>query len=99
MTGRFVVYVCVGPTCAGQRGAEALFNHAVARAREAHLADVLRIEREVCLGHCLRGPNVLVAPAAQAAHGLPLAGEPGVSVHHGMNEAALDALVRRLIGH
>jgi (2Fe-2S) ferredoxin len=54
------VVVCRGPVCGDRRDAAALTAHLAESIARRGLADRVRVAEEVCLGHCLRGPNVLV---------------------------------------
>ena len=54
------VVVCRGPVCGAHRDAAALTAHLVESVARRGLGDRVRVSEEVCLGHCLRGPNVLV---------------------------------------
>jgi (2Fe-2S) ferredoxin len=54
------VVVCRGPVCDGDRGSGALTASLTASLAERGAGDRVRVCEEVCLGHCLRGPNVLV---------------------------------------
>jgi (2Fe-2S) ferredoxin len=57
---RLTVVVCRGPTCGDRRGSGALAAHLERTVAARGLQDKLHIVEEVCLGHCLRGPNILV---------------------------------------
>jgi hypothetical protein len=62
---KLIVFVCEGPTCKDRWETS---NPRGAIAGELHrraCADGVRLEREICLGHCQHGPNVgaLAAPA------------------------------------
>jgi (2Fe-2S) ferredoxin len=54
------VVVCRGPVCGDKRGAVALTAHLNASVAARGLEDRVAVSEEICLGHCLRGPNVLV---------------------------------------
>lgn len=88
------VIVCSGPVCGDSRGSARLLEHARARVAAAGLADRVRVQEEVCLGHCLRGPNVLVASGDP---GLAAVGEaPGLSVlYNHMTVEDLDRVIDR----
>ena len=58
--GRLTVVVCRGPTCGEKRGSGALAARLAETIRARGLEDRVRIVDEYCLGHCLRGPNILV---------------------------------------
>jgi (2Fe-2S) ferredoxin len=57
---RLTVVVCRGPTCGDHRGSAALTARLEETIRARGLAQRIRLVEETCLGHCLRGPNVLV---------------------------------------
>jgi (2Fe-2S) ferredoxin len=54
------VIVCRGPVCRDQRGSDQLREHLAQTIEKRGLQDRIRLADEVCLGHCLRGPNILV---------------------------------------
>jgi (2Fe-2S) ferredoxin len=54
------VVVCRGPVCGDKRGSAALADHLTATVAARGLQDHVEVSEEICLGHCLRGPNVLV---------------------------------------
>ena len=60
MAGRLTVVVCRGPTCGDKRGSGALSARLAETVAARGLEDRVHVEDEVCLGHCLRGPNILV---------------------------------------
>jgi (2Fe-2S) ferredoxin len=60
---RVNVVVCRGPVCGDKRGSAALSAHLRAGVASRGLADRVEVSEEICLGHCLRGPNVLVCDA------------------------------------
>ena len=55
--------VCRGPVCGDKRGSAALTAHLAACVVARKLEDRVTVSEEICLGHCLRGPNVLVSDA------------------------------------
>jgi len=57
---RLTVVVCRGPTCGDRRGSGALAAHLAETIAARGLQDRVRVVDEYCLGHCLRGPNVVV---------------------------------------
>jgi (2Fe-2S) ferredoxin len=57
------VVVCRGPVCGDKRGSAALTAHLAASVVARNLQDRVTVSEEICLGHCLRGPNILVADA------------------------------------
>jgi (2Fe-2S) ferredoxin len=69
---RFTVRVCIGPTCGDSRGGHALLASLAERLRLRGLDDRVALVEEACLGHCLRGPNILVGP--QDSTGMPPSG-------------------------
>jgi (2Fe-2S) ferredoxin len=58
--GKLTVVVCRGPTCGDHRGSAALTARLAETIRARGLEERVRLVEETCLGHCLRGPNVLV---------------------------------------
>jgi (2Fe-2S) ferredoxin len=60
---RLNVIVCRGPTCGDKRGSAALTAHLEETIAARGLQDRVSVSEEICLGHCLRGPNVLVGDA------------------------------------
>jgi (2Fe-2S) ferredoxin len=58
--GRLTVVVCRGPTCGEKRGSGALAARLEETIRARGLEDRIRLVDEYCLGHCLRGPNIVV---------------------------------------
>lgn len=57
---RYEVAVCRGPTCAGERGADAVFDACRDGVRERRLERAVAMTRRKCFGMCRRGPNVYV---------------------------------------
>ena len=57
---RLTVVVCRGPTCGEKRGSGELAAQLAERIRARGLEDRVQLVDEYCLGHCLRGPNILV---------------------------------------
>jgi (2Fe-2S) ferredoxin len=57
---RLTLVVCSGPVCRDRRGSAELRAHLDATVAARGLGDRVRVLDEVCLGHCLRGPNILV---------------------------------------
>jgi (2Fe-2S) ferredoxin len=88
------VIVCSGPVCGDSRGSSRLLEHARAHVAARGLEDRVRVQEEVCLGHCLRGPNILVATGDP---GLAAVGEaPGQSVlYNHMTIEDLDRVIDR----
>jgi (2Fe-2S) ferredoxin len=64
--GRLTVVVCRGPTCGDKRGSGALAARLAETIEARGLGDRVHLVDEVCLGHCLRGPNILVQDEATA---------------------------------
>ena len=64
------VVVCRGPTCGDKRGSGALAARLADTIAARGLEDRVQVVDEICLGHCLRGPNILV----QEEGGEPFAG-------------------------
>jgi (2Fe-2S) ferredoxin len=62
---RLTVVVCKGPVCGERRGSAALTAHLEASIAARGLGERVEVVEEVCLGHCLRGPNVLVYPSGE----------------------------------
>jgi (2Fe-2S) ferredoxin len=85
------VVVCRGPVCGG-RDSAALTDHLRESIARRGLGDRVRVGEEVCLGHCLRGPNVLVCDDAEAG--------PGRAVlYNRMTVSDLDRVIdRHLVG-
>jgi (2Fe-2S) ferredoxin len=59
-TGRLTVVVCRGPTCGDKRGSGALSARLTETIASRGLEERVHLVDEICLGHCLRGPNILV---------------------------------------
>ena len=57
------VVVCRGPVCGDKRGSAALTAHLRDTVAARGLGERVIVSEEICLGHCLRGPNVLVGDA------------------------------------
>jgi (2Fe-2S) ferredoxin len=98
VSARLTVIVCSGPVCGDRRGSARLLEHARERIEARGLADRVSVREEVCLGHCLRGPNILVASGDP---GLAAVGEaPGLSVFYNhMTVEDLDRVIERhLVG-
>lgn len=90
--------VCLGPTCGDRRGGRALHDHLVARLAERGLSGKVGVEREMCLGRCVHGPNVLVCETnmlygrdATVAPGLL----PGAVLYTGVALPDMDSIVDR----
>lgn len=81
------VFVCTGPVC-GQAGLD-LARAARELAKDPAFSSRLTIQREVCLGYCHQGPNVMLCENAEAWGHAPMAGSPGTKVLHNMDLARL----------
>lgn len=81
------VFVCTGPVC-GQAGLD-LARAARELAKDPSMNGRLTIQREVCLGYCHQGPNVMLCDNADPWGHAPLAGSPGTKVLHEMDLAKL----------
>ena len=88
---RVNVVVCRGPVCGDKRGSAALAEHLRARVVAEGLAERVEVSEEICLGHCLRGPNVLVCDA-EDPDGLL---SPRAVLYNRMTVANLDRIVDR----
>ena len=94
-----VAFVCEGPTCK-DRWDSATPCQSVADGLEAGAADPpICVVREICLGHCQRGPSVMTVPVpgAQAAIARWLRADqssPGARVHHPRSVLQAAALIR-----
>ena len=87
--------VCRGPVCGDKRGSAALTRHLKASLLARNLEDRVTVSEEVCLGHCLRGPNVLVS-AADDPDGLT---SSSAILYNRMTVTDLDRVVERhLVG-
>lgn len=85
------VFVCVGPVC-GQAGLD-LAREARGLQKEPEFNGRLTVLREVCLGYCHRGPNVMLCARADAWGHAPVAGTPGTRTLHEMTLATLRAQI------
>ena len=92
------VYVCIGPDCGDQRGANAL----VDKLRMAIDGEGLPVEllESACFGQCRSGPNVVERTVDEKddlmmVRLMPLFGR-GVVMHHRVTAADIDVLVARL---
>lgn len=92
------VVVCVGPVCGDRRGSARLLEHLRARLAAPGLRERVAVREEVCLGHCLRGPNILVAEGDDALAGGGAASGRAV-LYNQMTVEAVDRVVdRHLVG-
>jgi len=91
-TGRLTVVVCRGPTCGDRRGSGALAAHLAETVAARGLQERVHVVDEYCLGHCLRGPNILVQEEGAA--------EPfGGVLYDRMTIADLDRVIEKhLVG-
>jgi (2Fe-2S) ferredoxin len=89
---RLTVVVCRGPTCGDRRGSGALAAHLAETLAARGLQERVQVVDEYCLGHCLRGPNILVQEEGSA--------EPfGGVLYDRMTIADLDRVIERhLVG-
>jgi (2Fe-2S) ferredoxin len=95
---KLTVIVCRGPVCGDRRGSAGLLEHARARIAERGLGERVEVREEVCLGHCLRGPNILVAAGDPGLAALGQAPGRAVLYNH-MTVEDLDRVIERhLIG-
>jgi len=106
------VVVCRGPVCGDRRDAATLTVHLVESIARRGLEGRIRVSEEVCLGHCLRGPNILVCDGdgdgndLGGAHGVGNAGGVGPGptaertvLYNRMTVADLDRVIdRHLVG-
>jgi (2Fe-2S) ferredoxin len=89
------VVVCRGPVCGDKRGSAALTAHLNDDLVARNLQDRVTVSEEICLGHCLRGPNVLVSDADDP-EGLI---SPRAILYNRMTVADLDRVIERhLVG-
>ncbi len=87
--------VCRGPVCGDKRGSAALTAHLNATLAARNLAGRVEVSEEICLGHCLRGPNVLVSDAEDPAG----PASPHAVLYNRMTVADLDRVIdRHLVG-
>lgn len=89
------VFVCAGPVC----GDEGVALHRAARklVGERSWGDAVEVHREVCLGYCHQGPNVMLCVQADPWGRAPLPGSEGsVSLHEMTESKLIDAVERRL---
>lgn len=92
------VIVCTGPVCGERRGSGALVEHLRVRVLARGLEGRVSVREEVCLGHCLRGPNILVADGDDALAGVGAASARAV-LYNQMTIESVDRVVERhLVG-
>ncbi len=102
------VVVCRGPVYGDRRDAASLTAHLVESIARRGLEGRIRVSEEVCLGHCLRGPNILVCDGDDLAgpEGVGNAGGSGAGptfertvLYNRMTVADLDRVIdRHLVG-
>lgn len=102
---RLTVVVCSGPVCRDQRGSAELRRHLDEVVAARGLGGQVSVVDEVCLGHCLRGPNVLVAEDNDDSEGAPPfdprlgTAAPRTVLYNRMTVEDLDRVVERhLVG-
>jgi (2Fe-2S) ferredoxin len=62
------------------------------------LTERVSVGREVCFGHCRRGPNLLVCPRAEPpgpGFSRPAPTIPGAMLYHGLAAAQIDQVIDR----
>jgi hypothetical protein len=98
-----LAFVCEGPTCS-DRWDSATPRRAVVDGLmhqgpgEARARSQIVVVREICLGHCQRGPSVLTIPIpaggiSEAQWSRPDEGCPGARIHHPRTTAQAAALI------
>jgi (2Fe-2S) ferredoxin len=92
------VVVCTGPVCGDRRGSGKLIEHLRVRVLARGLEGRVAVREEVCLGHCLRGPNILVAEGDDALAGLEAASGRAVLYNHMTVEDVDRVVERHLVG-
>ena len=85
---RLTVVVCRGPTCGDRRGSGALAAHLAQTLAARGLQERVQVVDEYCLGHCLRGPNIILQEEGSAE---PLGGV----LYDRMTIADLDRVIDR----
>jgi (2Fe-2S) ferredoxin len=83
---RFTVIVCRGPTCGERRSSAALYARLEETIAARGLQERVTLSWETCLGHCLRGPNILVCASEGGSGGV---------LYNRMTVADLDRMVER----
>jgi hypothetical protein len=99
MAAPLVAFVCEGPTCSDRwdsRTPRQAVAEALGQATDGE--PPICVVREICLGHCQRGPSVLTMPlspgqAEQAPWLRPDQSTPGARVHHPRSVAEAAALI------
>ena len=95
---RLTVVVCRGPTCGERRGSAALEAHLRETIAARGLGDRVQVVDEYCLGHCLRGPNIMVQEEGEGG-GAAVADPFGGVLYDRMTIADLDRVVEKhLVG-
>ena len=92
------VVVCTGPVCGDRRGSRRLSEHLKVRVLARGLEGRVSVREEVCLGHCLRGPNILVADGDDALAGVEAASGRAVLYNHMTIESVDRVVERHLVG-
>jgi hypothetical protein len=98
-----IAFVCEGPTCSDRWDSatprravvDGLMHQASGEARERCQIVVVR---EICLGHCQRGPTVLIMPVPRSQLGEaqwlgPDESSAGARIHHPRTTAQAAALI------
>ena len=86
--------MCRGPTCGERRGSGELAAQLAETVRARGLEDRMNVVDEYCLGHCSRGPNILVQEEGSARRRCPF----GV-LYDRMTVADLDRVIEKhLVG-
>lgn len=95
MTGaRYEILVCSGPTCAGIRHADPVYQTLLRELAERALEHAVRAGRRKCFGFCRRGPNVYVRSLAPAHDPTRRS-----ALYHGVAEADIsDVLATHVLG-
>ena len=97
-----LAFVCEGPTCSDRWDSatprRAVVDGLMQQAGEARGRSQIVVVREICLGHCQRGPSVLTMPVprgqlAEAHWWRPDESSPGAQIHHPCTTAQAAALI------
>ena len=91
-----VVFVCTGAVCGKEGLALARAAKTLSQAEVFH--GRLTVVREVCLGYCHQGPNVMLSTSADAWGHAPLPGTPGTKSLHDMDFAKLRDEIEQTLG-
>jgi (2Fe-2S) ferredoxin len=99
---RFTVIVCQGPVCGDKRNAGELYRRLEGTLAARGLSEQILLWRETCLGHCLRGPNILVCETDQVRNAPRMGKGGGIDtavLYNRMTLADLDRMIdRHLLG-